>query len=181
MFIEELFSTISFDFISFFNIKISFNQLFIFYFFLLSFIFFLKNYFYILKFLLKEIPFILLGIISFLFLLLFVNDFLLLYFYLEGLGFLTYLILGLTYQQSIVSYEGTLKYFILNSLASIFLLFGISFIYLNTLTTLYSQVILYLCVFTNDLLYILPISFIIGFISILISFLFKLAVFPCFI
>jgi NADH:ubiquinone oxidoreductase subunit 2 (subunit N) len=178
---NELFATINFDFINFFNIKINFNSIFLFYFFFLSFIFFLKNYFYLIKFIVKEIPFLLIGIFSFLFLLLLTTDFLFLYFSFEGLGLLTYVFLGLTFQSAKLSYEGVLKYFILNSLASIFLLFGISFLYLTTLSLTYSQILLYLCIFSTDLIFILPISFIIGFISVLISFFFKLAVFPCFI
>jgi NADH:ubiquinone oxidoreductase subunit 2 (subunit N) len=178
---NDFFSTINFDFINFFNIKINFISIFLFYFFFISFIFFLKNNFYLTKYLLKEIPILLIGIFSFLFLLLITNDFLFLYFTLEGLGLLTYVFLGLVCQSVNGSYEGVLKYFILNSLASIFLLFGISFIYLTTLTVSYSQVLLYICIFSTDQLFIIPVSFIIGFISILISFFFKLAVFPCYI
>jgi NADH-quinone oxidoreductase subunit N len=176
--LNEFVSLLTFDFINFFNTKIGFMQIFIFYFFLLSILYLLKNYFVLIKFSLVEFPLIFIIIINFLYIFFYIDDLLLLYFYLEGLGLLTYLFLGLNYLKD-NHYEGVLKYFILNSFASILLLFGISLIYLATLNTSFNQVMLYLICFGGDEIFSYVIVF--GFVSVFISFLFKLAVFPCFI
>jgi NADH-quinone oxidoreductase subunit N len=167
-----------FDFIFYFvNSQINFSQYFIFYFFILSSIFFLKNYFYCIKFSLVEFPFIFIISLLFIYLLFFVNDFILAYLCLEGLGFSTYIIFGLSYDNNI-RYEGVLKYFILNSFASILFLFGTTFIYLYTLNTSFNSVTLFLDsnFFINENL-----SFIIviGLLLIISSFFFKLGIFPC--
>src|SRR6185437_4576262 len=105
--------------------QISFSQFFTFYFFIFSSIFFIKNYLYCIKFTLVEFPFILGSLFIFIILILYVNDFILLYFCLEGLGFSTYIFFGLIYNNQYIRYEGVLKYFILNSFASILFLFVI--------------------------------------------------------
>jgi NADH-quinone oxidoreductase subunit N len=167
-----------FDFIFYFvNSQINFSQYFIFYFFILSSIFFLKNYFYCIKFSLIEFPFIFIMGLLFIYLLFFVNDFILTYLCLEGLGFSTYIIFGLSYDNNI-RYEGVLKYFILNSFASILFLFGTTFIYLYTLNTSFNSVILFLdsnFFINEDLSFIM----IIGLLFIISSFFFKLGIFPC--
>jgi NADH:ubiquinone oxidoreductase subunit 2 (subunit N) len=69
-----------------------------------------------------------------------------------------------------------LKYFILNSVASLFILFGIAVIYLNILETNFTQVTtIYLSVSDYNFLSLF------GFISLLIGFIFKLGSFPCLI
>src|ERR1700691_3696280 len=86
----------TFDFIFYFiNPEINFSQFFIFYFLFLTGIFFLKNYLYQIRFVIVEFPFILLSVFLFMYLILFTTDFVILYFYLEGLGFSTYILFGL--------------------------------------------------------------------------------------
>ena len=122
-----------------------------------------------------ELPLILFFLILGFLFLFFVNDLLLLYFCIEILGFLTYILLGFSYDIK-DRYEGVLKYFILNSVASLFILFGIAILYLNTLETNFTQItLIYLSVPTYNFLSIL------GFISLFTGFIFKLGSFPCLI
>jgi NADH-quinone oxidoreductase subunit N len=122
-----------------------------------------------------ELPLILFFLILGFLFIFFVNDLLLLYFCIEILGFLTYILLGFSYDMK-DRYEGVLKYFILNSVASLFILFGIAIFYLNTLETNFTQVtLIYLSVPTYNFLSLF------GFISFFIGFIFKLGSFPCLI
>jgi len=158
--------------------QISFSQFFTFYFFIFSSIFFIKNYLYCIKFTLVEFPFILGSLFIFIILILYVNDFILLYFCLEGLGFSTYIFFGLIYNNQYIRYEGVLKYFILNSFASILFLFGTTFIYFSSLSTNYNTniLILYNTVQSNTDYSIISV---IGLLFIILSFFFKLGIFPC--
>jgi NADH:ubiquinone oxidoreductase subunit 2 (subunit N) len=161
------------------NIKINFNQFLLFYVFSLSLIYLIKNYLILNNFLLKEFPIIFIIFLIFLYTLFCIQDLLLLYFSLEIISLLTYLLLSFTYNNFHINYEGVLKYFILNSLASIFLLFGISLLYYDTLQVSYHQLVLYFNYFNIINLYNISFLTLLGFIMILISFVFKLGLFPC--
>jgi NADH:ubiquinone oxidoreductase subunit 2 (subunit N) len=172
-----------FDFTTsnFCSLKINFNQFLIFYLFSLSIIYLIKNYLLINNFLLKEFPIIFNLFLISLYALFYINDILIIYFCLELVGLLTYLLLSFTYNQKYINYEGVLKYFILNSVASIFLLFGISLLYYDILHTSYYQLILYFNYYNVNNFYSISIMTLIGFVIILISFIFKLGIFPCII
>jgi len=160
--------------------QISFSQFFIFYFFIFSSIFFIKNYLYCIKFTLFEFPFILISIFIFIIIIIYVDDFILLYFCLEGLGFSTYIFFGLLYNNQYIRYEGVLKYFILNSFASILFLFGTTFIYFSSLSINYNVNILLLNNINNEQ-FNNSSTYIIGLVFIILSFFFKLGIFPCLI
>jgi NADH:ubiquinone oxidoreductase subunit 2 (subunit N) len=97
----------------------------------------------------------------------------LLYFCLELSGFLTYILLSFTYDIK-DRLEGALKYFIINSIASIFILFAISIFYINILETSFLGIsITYLNTPEINFLSVF------AFITLFVGFLFKLGSFPC--
>jgi NADH-quinone oxidoreductase subunit N len=124
----------------------------------------------------KELSLLYLIIIFTFQLLIFSTDLFLIYFIIEISSFLLYLIFGYLCVSTRFQYEGVIKYYIINSLASIFLIFSVALLYLITLETQIISVTLYLLNNLSNLNYLVIISILI-FLS---AFFFKLAIFPCF-
>jgi NADH-quinone oxidoreductase subunit N len=101
-------------------------------------------------------------------------DFFGVYLSMEGLS-LTLYVLGSMLYQSIVSIEGTIKYFSLGAISSGFLLIGISIIFglIGSLDFLEVQTFLGNCQILSHF-----VELRIGFLFILIGFLFKISAFP---
>ncbi len=123
-----------------------------------------------------EYPFIFSLITLSIFLLVSSLDFIMLYLSLESLSFCLYILVVFKLKDKL-AIEAGLKYFCLGSLASGFILFGISLFY-STSHSLNFLKLKYLIDFSEffisfDLIYIY-----LGFVFILVGFLFKLGVFP---
>ncbi|BBL86690.1 NADH dehydrogenase subunit 2 (mitochondrion) [Paulinella micropora] len=150
-----------------------FCRLFVFFTFLFSFFFFFKFAFFEYDPTI-ELPFLLGFILFFCLILLTVFDFFLLYLVLEGITFLLCTIIASNYRSSL-ALEAAIKYLVVSSLASGFIVYGIVWIFILTNQTnflnfkLYVKIIKYCCLY-NDLSFpVLLISF---------GFLLKLGAFP---
>jgi NADH-quinone oxidoreductase subunit N len=148
-------------------------ELLIFYFILINIIYIFNRYIYINNVCSVELPFVLLLLILSLFIIFYVNDLMLIYFCLELIGFISYILIGFSYDDK-SRYEGALKYFIMNSVASVFIIFGIAILYLNIIETnfLYVEIS---CLEVDEFNFIT----IFGLIVFFLGFLNKLASFPC--
>jgi proton-translocating NADH-quinone oxidoreductase chain N len=161
--------------LSFYGINTPFFEIFIYYFIILNVMYGFNRFLYTVRSKTVEFPFLLAFFVLNILFLFFITDILLLYFCIELVGFLTYILFGFSYDLR-DRYEGVIKYFILNSIASIFILFGISLFYLNVIETSFIQI-------TQAYISTPEFNFlsIIGFISFIVGFIFKLGGFPCLI
>jgi NADH-quinone oxidoreductase subunit N len=103
-------------------------------------------------------------------------DFIMLYLSLESLSFCLYILVVFKIKDKL-TIEAGLKYFCLGSLASGFVLFGISLMY-SVLNTVSFIKLKYLLEFSNSSASIMHIYVYLGFIFLFVGFLFKLGVFP---
>jgi NADH-quinone oxidoreductase subunit N len=155
------------------NNNFFFIELYIYFFLVLSAFFIFITYLNVLRIRIIEFSFLLLIVVIGLFLLLIANDLIFLYFCFEIVALLTYVLLGFSYDLD-DRYEGVIKYFIINSVASIFILFGTSIFYLETLNTNFiSLTLIYLEVEQFSFLSGVAILFLV------LGLLVKIASFPC--
>lgn len=134
-----------------------------------------KNIYDARNLILNEFFFLFLIAIFFMLILISSSDFYTCYLALEGMSFSLYLLSACIYYNRL-SIEGSIKYFILGSIASSILLYGISFILIVT-TSLDFFSIKYFLLFSLESKHYLDIILIIFFLTI--GFFFKLSVFPC--
>jgi NADH-quinone oxidoreductase subunit N len=133
-----------------------------------------KSKILVVPYLINEFIFILNFLILFLFILTSSYDFIVMYLATEGISLILYVMGGLL-TSNLISVEGTLKYFLLNSIVSSMMIFGISFIFgvFGSIDFLEIQVTL-----INIFQEVLGSEVYFIFIFSLFSFFFKMAFFP---
>lgn len=108
-----------------------------------------------------------------------INDFIYLFFILELYSLSTYILIGFKSRLSVISSEAALKYFLLGTIFSIIMAYGIALIYMSTGLTNFLALNLYLDLNLNTSLFFNNCDvYTLGLVLLTVGFLFKLSAAP---